>query len=170
MPSPSGQPNGEEIVEAQISRVAAELNSEATQTLEVDGADPKQTYISEEVEVRVRNLLGIKRENWDRIMPQVRELLPRYALYKITARLSLNMGFDSIGQLAQTIEIGKKIMESQEEDVSRKSRCRLERWCHRRSRQWARCFPSCSSSRMQGETEQRKMKRPRHGQETYRPS
>ena len=99
----------------EFARVLAELQAPESSTvlaLEVLPApEAEPTYVEEKVEVRVRNLLGIKKESWDRIMPKVRELVPKYATRKITARLTLNMGFTNLGQLAQAVEIAKQIME-----------------------------------------------------------
>lgn len=114
-----------DIMEDEFERALREISGEepaVAQALTVattkEVEDPNGTYITEEIGIKIRNMLGIKQASWDRIMPQVRgELVPKYALHKIAARVSLNMGFENIGQLSQAVEIGKGIMENEKVDA-----------------------------------------------------
>jgi hypothetical protein len=121
MPLPEVR-DGSEIMEDEFERAlreiageaASESASESTALTVVPAPEEEAkdtSYITEEVCVRIRNMLGIKPESWERIMPEVRSLVPKYALHKIAARVSLNMGFENIGQLSQAVELGKGIME-----------------------------------------------------------
>lgn len=122
IPSPRA---ADDIVDDTFDKVLAELRELAPEPVTtttgalvpVSPPQPEGTYMTEEVQARVRNLLGIKKESWDRVMPEVNGLIPRYATQKITARMSLNMGFENLAQLAQAVELGKKIMENDKNEA-----------------------------------------------------
>lgn len=120
-----GLRSADQIMDEEFRRAMSELQQDdpeivrpSTSVVPPSGDEAANaTYMTEEVCVRIRNMLGIKPESWARIMPEVRELVPRYALHKIAARISLNMGFENIGQLSQAVEIGKSIMENDKNEA-----------------------------------------------------
>jgi len=67
--------------------------------------------ISAQSAERIQRILGITPERWERLMPKSRGGIPRFALKKITARLSLNIGSDNVAKLSETIAMLRDIME-----------------------------------------------------------
>ena len=101
-----------------MSEVKAEITPIAVVPAEDAAPD---TYVTEEVTLRVRNMLGIKKESWDRFMPKPGEAVPRFALRKITARLCLNMGSESLAKMAHLSEVCEGLLNDPDVDPAVKT-------------------------------------------------
>jgi hypothetical protein len=74
--------------------------------------------IPDDIYQKVRNLLGISPKRWDETRAKVlRDILPKFGLTKITARVSLDMGFNTIEHMVTAMEVGEKIMKSEDKDM-----------------------------------------------------
>jgi len=70
--------------------------------------------IPEDLVLKVRNLMGIKKETWDRDMVEaIRTVLPRFGLTKVVARVCLRTGFESLEHAAKVIEMARELMETE---------------------------------------------------------
>ena len=71
--------------------------------------------ISDDVVLKVRAMLGIQKKSWDRVSVQsLKEILPRFGLTKIVARVSLATGFESLDHAATVTRLAREIMENAE--------------------------------------------------------
>ncbi|HUD75822.1 MAG TPA: hypothetical protein VMQ76_12180 [Terracidiphilus sp.] len=107
-------------MEAAFQQALAELAADndieppplAVAVLDMGAPPPVLSPIPEEICLQVQQMLGIKAEGWARIMPRGGATsVPRFALHKIVARMSLNIGTDNLGKLSQVVTIAKEIME-----------------------------------------------------------
>jgi hypothetical protein len=70
--------------------------------------------LPDDVVLKVRALLGIKKETWDKDMVEaMKSTFPRFGLTKIVARVCLRTGFESLDHAAKVVEKGREMVENE---------------------------------------------------------